>query len=67
MIGYPKYKEGDVVTFCIDGVEKTGTIEIVDAYGTFEDCTEVSYDILVNEENVLYKHLRETGIKLKIN
>lgn len=38
-------------------------IQIVDAYGTFEQDDEPSYDICVEEENCLYKHIRETAIK----
>lgn len=37
-------------------------IEIIDAFGTFEDNSDVSYDIMVAEENCLYKHIREDFI-----
>ena len=62
MIGKPKYKEGDVVTFQLGSLKKTGTIEIIDAFGTFEDNSDVSYDIMVTEENIFYKHIREDFI-----
>jgi hypothetical protein len=62
MIGHPKYKRSDVVTFkCRDDV-KTGTIYIVDSWGTFEQNDEPSYDIMVESENCLYKHIRESWI-----
>lgn len=59
MIGYPKYKRGDIVSFIIDGRKITGYIEIVDAFGTFGDSSDVSYDIMVESENTLYKHIKE--------
>ena len=62
MIGQPKYTEGDHVQFTFDGQVKTGTIEIVDAYGAFFDESDVSYDILIEEENTLYKHIREDRV-----
>lgn len=62
MIGNPKYKVGDFVSFIFDGIKKTGVVEIVDEYGTFEDDTDVSYDIYIQSENCLYKHIKEIGI-----
>lgn len=59
MKGRPKYGVGDEVTFTIKDVTKQGTIYIVDSYGTFEDDSDVSYDIMVLEDNTLYKHIRE--------
>ena len=60
MIGHPKYKINDIVTFnCKDEV-KTGTVHVVDSWGTFEQQEEPSYDILVESENTLYKHVRES-------
>jgi hypothetical protein len=38
---------------------KEGLIHIVDRYGTFEDNSDVSYDIYVGNENTLYKHINE--------
>lgn len=72
MLGYPKYQIGQIVTFEIDmynrgkqeteTLKKEGTIAIIDKYGTFEDDSDVSYDILVTDENCLYKHIREDFI-----
>lgn len=72
MIGKPKYKYGDIVTFeILDNDDKkyrvTGYIYIVDAYGTFEQNEEPSYDIMVERSHLdntpcLYKHIRESYI-----
>jgi len=64
MIGHPKHKLGDVVTFYLNGMKLQGTIEIIDAYGTFEDDSDVSYDIFVTnhpkyKDGVLIKHINE--------
>lgn len=59
----PKFKRNDMVVFKIGDDEKCGMIQIVDAYGTFEQEDEPSYDICVEEENCIYKHIRETAIK----
>lgn len=65
MIGKPKYKMGDKVSFNYPkyGV-LSGTIEIIDKWGVFEDATDVHYDILgeLNNEPCLFKHIRETNI-----
>lgn len=62
MIGNPKYKQGQLVKFSLQENIKEGIIYIVDKYGTFEDDSDVSYDILVTDENCLYKHVREDSI-----
>lgn len=62
MKGRPKFGVGDEVTFTIKDVTRQGTIYIVDPYGTFEDESDVSYDIMVLEDNTLYKHIREDYI-----
>lgn len=62
MIGNPKYKYGDIVQFNINGVKKVGKIEIIDKYGIFFDNTDVFYDVLVEPELCLYKHIREDHI-----
>ncbi len=68
MIGNPKFQREDRVTFTINlrGEERTldGVIYIVDAYGTFEQKEEVSYDIeaLVDGSVVLFKHIRESAV-----
>ena len=64
MIGKPKFEYGQKVRFTIsdqngNSIEKIGTIEIIDRYGTFFDSSDVSYDILVEDENCLYKHITE--------
>ena len=64
MLGHPKYEENDIVRFTstsADGKEqeREGSIAIIDAYGTFEQNKEVSYDIYNNKENILYKHVIE--------
>ena len=68
MLGKPKFKHGDLVTFniIIDNVETPiiGNVYIVDKYGTFEDPSDVSYDIMSND--CLYKHVGEKMVS-KIN
>lgn len=62
MKGNPKYQYGNLVKFELDGEIKEGTVYIIDKYGTFEDDSDVSYDILVGNENCLYKHINEKYI-----
>lgn len=67
MLGNPKYTLNEKVAFKLynsDNVEvaKHGIIYIVDDYGTFEDNSDVSYDIFVPDENCIYKHVREDSI-----
>lgn len=62
MKGNPKYQYGNLVKFELNGEIKEGTIHIIDKYGTFEDDSDVSYDILVGNENCLYKHINEKYI-----
>lgn len=38
-------------------VEKYGSVYTVDRHGTFECPGKVSYDVMCNDENTLYKHL----------
>lgn len=59
MKGKPKYKVGTTVKFIVGDELKTGEIFIVDKYGTFDNPTDVSYDIMVESENMLYKHIQE--------
>lgn len=63
MLGNPKFDYGDKVKFEIDGKTKVGTIEIIDAYGTFFYKEGVSYDIMVEEENTFYKHIAEKFVE----
>lgn len=65
MRGQPKYVIGDIVKFQCDG-ERTGVIAIVDKYGTFFDYSDVSYDILNKNENLLFKHISEKNVTEKI-
>ena len=52
MLGKPKYTYDDVVEFELKNNDEiitlTGSIYVVDAYGTFDQNEEVSYDIMVN-------------------
>ena len=63
MIGKPKHKVGDKVSFQFQEETKHGTICFVDKYGTFFDESDVSYDIMV--EDTLYKHINEKLVKNK--
>ena len=64
VLGKPKYKWGDAVTFAWGNLTYQGVIEIVDAYGTFGQNKEPSYDICVDDPEIggLYKHVRESEI-----
>ena len=68
MLGKPKYKLGDNVKFVVfnDGqkLQKEGYIYIIDSRGTFFDKSDVNYDIMVDEENCLYKHINEQNVVL---
>ena len=66
MLGKPKYNYGDVVKFKLGDDVKEGIIAIIDRYGTFEGSSDVSYDIMNKEENILYKHFGEKYIIEKI-
>ena len=65
MIGKPKFNKDDRVKFKINRKEKTGSIYIIDEYGTFFDDSDVSYDIMVDRDedhgglSCLYKHISE--------
>ena len=62
MLGKPKFKHGDKVRFKVADKEKVGSIYIIDKWGTFFDKSDVCYDIMVEEENCLYKHFNEKDI-----
>ena len=66
MIGYPKYTYNDIVVFTINGQDMCGIIAVVDIYGTFCDDSDVQYDIMVRDENTIYKHIHEKSIKRKV-
>lgn len=50
MRGKPKYKVGTKVKFIFGDELKTGEIFVVDKYGTFDNPTDVGYDIMVESE-----------------
>lgn len=62
MIGNPKYEYHEVVKFEFGNEIKVGTIEIIDAYGTFGQSEQPSYDLMVKDENCFYKHILESNI-----
>lgn len=67
MLGKPKFKVDDKVSFSVKGEVITGCVYIVDAWGTFEDDSDVSYDIFVDScekfpEGCLYKHIKECNV-----
>ena len=66
MLGKPKYNYGDVVKFKLGDDIKEGIIAIIDRWGTFFDDSDVSYDIMNKEENILYKHCGEKYVIEKI-
>lgn len=57
------FKVGDLVTFLCGNVLKEGIVLVVDALGTFECPNIPSYDIIVEEENMLYKHVKYDLVK----
>lgn len=76
MIGQPKYKLNETVSFniVIEGKLETftGFVYIIDRYGCFEDDTDVCYDIMVSDKkyvsdvntegHCLFKHINEKSI-----
>lgn len=62
MKGKPKFKYEDKVQFTFGNQIKEGTIYIIDEYGTWDDPSDVSYDImstLDDGKKCLYKHINE--------
>ena len=57
------YHVNDTVSFLLDGEKYVGTIEIVDAFGTYFDNSEPYYDIHIQEKNLLVKHVRQSCIR----
>lgn len=65
MIGKPRFKTDDIVAFKMDDTVYTGSVYIVDAWGTFEQDEEPSYDILVDNYKgnmCLFKHIVESAL-----
>ena len=67
----PKYNYGDMVSFELDFQGKThictGSVFIIDEYGTIEQNEEPSYDVMVDNclgsgDRILVKHIRESSI-----
>lgn len=59
MKGKPQFKVGEKVRFFVQDTMYTGYVYIVDAYGTFDYPDDVSYDIMLEDERCLYKHIPE--------
>lgn len=60
MLGKPKYNHDEEVKFKLENKEYIGKVYIIDEYGTFEQSEEPSYDVKVESNNTLYKHIRES-------
>ena len=62
MKGFPKFKIGDKVhfEFTVDGEKysEDGEIVVVDKYGTWEDNSDVSYDVELLD-GTWWKHINE--------
>ena len=73
MLGRPKFKREDMVTFEVELNGELwkidGVIYIVDAYGTSDQNEEPSYDIeaFYNGEVMLFKHIRESQVSERNN
>ena len=70
MKGKPKYNIGDKVQFTLEEGIFYGEVYIVDAYGTWDNPNDVSYDIMVNnwgpkKEECLFKHITESLVSLQ--
>lgn len=67
MLGKPKYKIGDKVSFEFEDIILVGEVYIVDTYGTFGQNEEPSYDVKVSDKyryHGLHKHIRESELTL---
>lgn len=62
-LGHPRFERGDRVSFDFKDGKKVGVIDIVDRYGTFDQSEEPSYDVFVEEENCLFKHIVESRLR----
>ena len=63
MLGNPIFKVEDKVRFVLGRTAKRGVVYIVDAYGTFRRDDIVCYDIFVEDENAIYKHIPEDCVR----
>jgi hypothetical protein len=63
MIGKPKFKEGDLVSFTLGEKPVTGKVFVVDKWGIWMDHSDVYYDIMDEKANMLYKHVEEKSLK----
>lgn len=69
MLGKPKYKHNELVKFQFGDEELIGKIYIIDSFGTIDDKSDVSYDILVDDYPggpCLVKHIQEKYVQCKI-
>ncbi len=68
MKGFPKFKIGDKVHFEFIIKDKkyseNGEVVVVDKYGTFEDDSDVSYDIRLKDGS-WWKHINEKYVSLR--
>ena len=68
MKGFPKFKIGDKVHFEFTIEDKKysedGEVVVVDKYGTFEDDSDVSYDIRLKDGS-WWKHINEKYVSLR--
>lgn len=66
-VGRPKYRRGECVMFSYGSDDIYGWIAVVDAYGTFGQPREVSYDIEGIDgtqcDKTLYKHIPESVVE----
>lgn len=69
MRGKPLFKRGDRVQFKLEGRIYHGNIYIVDEYGTWDDPSDVSYDVMVDDwgdnydGECLVKHITEKMVQ----
>ena len=67
-VGSPKYAYGDIVSFSLPEYGTlSGKIIIIDAYGTFEQSEEPSYDLIADDTDgqpCIVKHIRESALTL---
>ena len=63
MKGNPKFHSDQRVKFTVAGKTLEGNIYIIDPYGTWGYDEDVSYDIMVESENCLYKHIPEKYVE----